>query len=207
MRTVVKKVMKKLIVPYQGHEIDFEKPFQRLTIREAIVKYIPEFTFSDLDHKSLLEGILKKKGTKVNGSSSVARLQLMVFEECIEEKLIQPTFIIEYPTEVSPLARANEKNPEITDRAELYVAGREVANLFSELNDPEDQAQRFLKQAQNKAMGDEEAMHYDADYINALEYGLPPCAGCGVGIDRFVMVLTNSPSIRDVILFPHMRPN
>jgi len=148
------------------------------------------------------------KSLQLPGESnwSIVRLQQEIFEQTVEEQLIQPTFIIEYPTETSPLARCNDQNPDITDRSELYIAGREIANIFSELNDAEDQAERFRKQVHNKTTGDEEAMHYDADYITALEYGLPPCAGCGIGIDRLVMILTDAPSIRDVILFPHMRP-
>lgn len=206
LRGVVQRVMGKLQIEYQGIQIDFEKPFERLTIKQAILKYMPELSAKDIENRITLEKMLHQHGIPIVGSHGIGRLQLMLFEEKIEEKLLQPTFIMEYPIEASPLARSNEKNKEVADRAELYIAGREVANLFSELNDPEDQAQRFLKQAQDKAAGDQEAMHYDADYITALEYGLPPCAGCGVGIDRFVMVLTDSPSIRDVILFPHMRP-
>ena len=138
--------------------------------------------------------------------AGLGALQLAMFEEVAEEQLLQPTFIVDYPVEVSPLARASDAQPEITERFELFIAGREIANGFSELNDPEDQAARFLQQAKAKDAGDEEAMYYDADYVRALEYGMPPAAGCGVGIDRLVMLLTNSTNIRDVILFPHMRP-
>ena len=133
-------------------------------------------------------------------------MQLAMFEQVAEDKLIQPTFIVDYPVEVSPLARASDSRPDITERFELFIAGREIANGFSELNDPEDQAARFNEQAKAKDAGDEEAMYYDADYVRALEYGMPPAAGCGVGVDRVVMLLTDSANIRDVILFPHMRP-
>ena len=139
-------------------------------------------------------------------TDGVGRLQLKLFEQTTESKLVQPTFIVDYPTEVSPLARRSDADPAVTERFELFIAGREIANGFSELNDPEDQAERFREQAQAKDAGDEEAMYYDADYIRALEYGLPPTAGEGIGIDRLVMLLTDSPSIRDVILFPQMRP-
>ncbi len=206
LRAVVAKVFGRLQIPYQGYEIDFEKPFEHLSIEEAILKYNSDVNAADLKDKHRLATILKQLKVPVEESFGLGRLQLMVFEETVETQLLQPTFITQYPTEVSPLARCNEANPDITDRAELYIGGREVANLFSELNDPEDQANRFQKQAANKAQGDEEAMHYDADYITALEYGMPPCAGCGIGIDRLVMLLTDSPSIRDVLLFPHMRP-
>lgn len=205
LRTVVQQVLGTTSVLYQGVELNFAKAFSRLTIKEAIVKYNPELTLSDIENKQTLKKILEKAGIKVDNAWSVGRAQLELFENTVENQLQQPTFIIEYPKEASPLARANDDNPDVTDRTELYIAGRELANIFSELNDAEDQAARFQKQVQDKDSGNEEAMHYDADYITALEHGLPPCAGCGIGIDRLAMVLTDSPSIRDVLLFPQMR--
>ncbi|MBT4923882.1 MAG: lysine--tRNA ligase, partial [Candidatus Thioglobus sp.] len=148
----------------------------------------------------------EKLGIQVKDNWGLGKTQIEIFEATVEEKLIQPTFITEYPTEVSPLARRNDNNPFITDRFELFIGGREIANGFSELNDAEDQATRFKAQVAEKDAGDDEAMHYDADYIRALEYGMPPTAGEGIGIDRLVMLFTDSPSIRDVLLFPHMRP-
>ena len=149
---------------------------------------------------------LKRLGEPAKADAGVGALQMAMFVAVAESKLIQPTYIIDYPVEISPLARASDKVPGITERFELFMAGRETANGFSELNDPQDQAARFMAQAKLKASGDDEAMYYDADYVRALEYGLPPTGGCGVGLDRFVMLLTDSPSIRDVLLFPHMRP-
>ena len=194
------------IVEYQGHTIDLEKPFDRLTITGAIKKYHPETTDEQLNSRDWLIEQFHLRKIAYKKSDGLGGLQLTYFEETTEDKLIQPTFIIDYPAETSPLARRSDHRPEITERFELYITGREMANGFSELNDPEDQANRFLEQVKAKEAGDEEAMYYDADYIRALEYGLPPTGGCGIGIDRLVMMLTNSPSIRDVILFPHMRP-
>lgn len=205
LREVVQKILNTLTVDYQGMQLDFSKPFARLTIKEAILKFNPDIQSSQLEDKEVLMSILKKLQLPVDKGWGLGRLQLTLFEETVESKLQQPTFILQYPTEVSPLSRSNDENPEITDRAELFIAGREIANLFSELNDPEDQVERFQKQVLAKKAGDEEAMHFDADYIVALEYGLPPTAGEGIGIDRLVMLLTNSPAIRDVLLFPHMR--
>jgi lysyl-tRNA synthetase, class II len=191
---------------YQGKEIDFAKPYARLTITEAIRKYQPEISDDVLNDKTKITAKLKSVGVDPRPHDGLGALQLTLFENTVESRLHEPTFLIDYPAEVSPLARRNDKNPEITERFELYIAGREIANGFSELNDPEDQAERFQEQAKQKDAGDPEAMHYDADYIRALEYGLPPTAGAGIGIDRLVMLLTDSPSIRDVILFPQMRP-
>jgi lysyl-tRNA synthetase class 2 len=193
-------------VKYQGRELDFAQPYQRLTITGAIRKYQPEIGDDILHDRTKLAAKLDEMGIAHRSSDGLGSLQLTLFENTAEAKLFDPTFIVDYPAEVSPLARSNDKNPEITERFELYIAGREIANGFSELNDPEDQAARFLEQVKQKEAGDAEAMHYDADYIRALEYGLPPTAGAGIGIDRLVMLLTDSPSIRDVILFPHMRP-
>ncbi len=193
-------------VSYQGREIDFAKPYARLTITDAIRKYHPEIGDDVLNDKAKITAQLQRMGITPRPGDGLGALQLTLFENTVESKLHEPTFLIDYPAEVSPLARRNDKNPEITERFELYIAGREIANGFSELNDPEDQAERFQEQVRQKDAGDHEAMHYDADYIRALEYGLPPTAGAGIGIDRLVMLLTDSPSIRDVILFPHMRP-
>jgi len=206
IREVVQTVLGVRHVRYQAIDIDFEKPFERYSVQEAILKYNPALSHADLIDKAHLTTLLEQVGVKPDPQWRLGRLQLELFESTVEHKLEQPTFITGYPTETSPLARCNDQNPDITDRSELYMAGREVANIFSELNDADDQAARFKSQAENKASGDEEAMHYDVDYIIALEHGMPPCAGCGIGIDRLVMVLTDSPSIRDVLLFPYMRP-
>jgi lysyl-tRNA synthetase class 2 len=148
----------------------------------------------------------ERLGVPVQDNYGIGKLQIEIFEKTVEEQLMDPTFITEYPVEVSPLSRRNDDNEFVTDRFEMFIAGREIANGFSELNDPEDQAARFQQQVAEKEAGDDEAMHFDADYIRALEYGMPPTAGEGIGIDRLVMLFTNSPSIRDVLLFPHMRP-
>jgi len=197
------------LLTYQGKELDLGKPFDRLTIVQAILKYAPGYTEADLNDDSFLRAELRKKGVDTEGPTlaraGIGALQLALFEETAEALLWNPTFIIDYPVEVSPLARASDTDPGITERFELFMTGREIANGFSELNDPEDQAARFLAQVEAKDAGDEEAMYYDADYIRALEYGMPPTGGCGIGIDRLVMLLTDSASIRDVILFPHLR--
>ena len=191
---------------YQGRELDFGLPFERLTIIGAIRKYARQYSEAQLQDGNFLRAELKKFGVKAFDHVGLGGLQLALFEETAESQLWQPTYIIDYPVEVSPLARASDSNPEITERFELFIAGREIANGFSELNDAEDQAARFQAQVAAKDAGDVEAMYYDADFIRALEYGMPPTGGCGIGIDRLVMLLTDSPSIRDVILFPHMRP-
>jgi lysyl-tRNA synthetase, class II len=206
LRTVAQEVLGTTALPYAEHTVDLGMPFERLTVVQAICKYHPQISAADLADRDYLTRALKKLGADVSRAHGLGSLQLMLFEETTETLLIQPTFIIDYPAEVSPLARRNDQNPDIADRFELYITGREMANGFSELNDPEDQAARFAQQAKQKEAGDEEAMYYDADYIRALEYGLPPTAGEGIGIDRLVMLFTNSASIRDVILFPHMRP-
>lgn len=194
---------------YQGRELDLSKPFHRLTIVEAILRHVPDFTEAQLTDIDFVKNQLKKRGVDVNAPNlahaGLGALQLALFEETAESQLWHPTYIIDYPIEVSPLARESDTRPGITERYELFITGREIANGFSELNDPEDQAARFHAQVKAKDAGDEEAMFYDADYIRALEYGMPPTGGCGIGIDRLVMLLTDSPSIRDVILFPHLR--
>jgi lysyl-tRNA synthetase, class II len=201
IRALAKTVLGTTTLQYGEHAIDLGRPFERLTIAQAVRKFHP-----GVDGRDALLAALKKSGVEPPKGAGPGALQLALFEATVEQELIQPTFVVEYPTEVSPLARRSDTNPEVTDRFELYIAGREIANGFSELNDPEDQAARFEQQAKAKAAGDEESMYYDADYIRALEYGLPPTAGEGVGIDRLVMLFTNSPSIRDVLLFPHLRP-
>lgn len=195
---------------YQGRELDLSKPFARLTIVQAIQKYFPEYTTEQLNGKVALKAALLKKGVNTDKepalkNAGIGALQLALFEETAESLLWEPTFIVDYPVEVSPLARASDANAEITERFELFMTGREIANGFSELNDPEDQSDRFKKQVEAKEAGDDEAMFYDADYIRALEYGMPPTGGCGIGIDRLMMLITDSPNIRDVILFPHLR--
>ncbi|HQR02687.1 MAG: lysine--tRNA ligase [Proteobacteria bacterium] len=190
---------------YQGRILDLAKPFARLTMVEAIHRHHPGFSLEQLGDTAWLRQKLKDLRIEARPAAGLGTLQMQLFEETTEAELWEPTFIIDYPTEVSPLARASDTNPEITERFELFIVGREIANGFSELNDPEDQAARFLEQVKAKDAGDEEAMYYDADYIRALEFGLPPTGGCGIGIDRLVMLLTDSPAIRDVILFPQMR--
>jgi lysyl-tRNA synthetase class 2 len=193
------------MLSYGGRELDLTKPFHRLTIVEAINKYAPGYTDAQLNDAAFIKEELKKFGVKPFATAGLGSLQLSLFEETAESQLWEPTFIIDYPVEVSPLARESDIRPGITERFELFIVGREIANGFSELNDPEDQAARFMAQVEAKDAGDEEAMYYDADYIRALEYGMPPAGGCGIGIDRLMMLITDAPNIRDVILFPHLR--
>jgi lysyl-tRNA synthetase, class II len=193
------------VISYDGKAVDLSKPFERLTIVGAIQKYAPQYTLAQLNDADFLRAEILKHGVKPFDHAGLGALQLTLFEETAESQLWNPTYIIDYPVEVSPLARASDNNPDITERFELFITGREMANGFSELNDAEDQAARFHAQMKAKEAGDQEAMYYDADFIRALEYGMPPTGGCGIGLDRLVMLITDSPSIRDVILFPHMR--
>jgi len=202
---IAKEVIGREEISYQGVNFDFSKKFDRLTVEEAILKYNSDISSEDINQTNIAKTLKKLKIT-AKDSWGYGKSLIEIFEATTEEKLIQPTFITRYPTEVSPLARKNDDDPEITDRFELFIGGREIANGFSELNDAEDQSDRFKKQVEDKDSGDDEAMHYDADYIRALEYGMPPTAGEGIGIDRLVMLFTDAPSIRDVLLFPHMRP-
>ena len=201
------------VLSHQGRELDLSKPFQRLTITEAILKFAPQsnkqYAAEQLEDVNFIRSELKKGGEDPNSPAlkvaGLGALQLALFELVAEEHLWDPTYIIDYPIEVSPLARESDTRPGITERFELFITGREIANGFSELNDAEDQAERFRKQVEQKEAGNEEAMYFDHDFIRALEYGLPPTGGCGIGIDRLVMLLTDAPNIRDVILFPHLR--
>ncbi|MFP1915836.1 lysine--tRNA ligase [Lonsdalea quercina] len=205
-RTLTQDVLGTTTVEYGDQTFDFGKPFEKLTMREAICKYRPETNVADLDDLDKATAIAQSLGIKIEKSWGLGRIVTEIFEETAESNLIQPTFITEYPAEVSPLARRNDENPEITDRFEFFIGGREIGNGFSELNDAEDQAERFAQQVSAKDAGDDEAMFYDEDYVTALEHGMPPTAGLGIGIDRMVMLFTNSHTIRDVILFPAMRP-
>ena len=205
-RTVAERVLGTTRITYQGQAIDLGGKYDRLTMAEAIHKYNPRYPLAELAKPEYLRVALAPHDVEVFATDGVGLLQLKLFEATTEDQLVQPTFIVAHPTDVSPLARANDRDPAITDRFKLFITGRELANGFSELNDPEEQAARFAAQAKAKEAGDEEAMYYDADYVRALEYGLPPTAGEGIGIDRLVMLLTDSPSIRDVILFPQLKP-
>ncbi|KTC65617.1 lysyl-tRNA synthetase, class II (plasmid) [Legionella adelaidensis] len=205
LRFLCDKVAGTQHIEYQGQTIDFSQPFARMSIKEAVLKFHPEIQPIQIESVEGCRALIEKLGFAYKQTDGLGKLQMIIFEETVEHQLIQPTFITEYPTEVSPLARRNEMNPEVTDRFEFFITGREIANGFSELNDAEDQANRFQKQVEEKDAGDLEAMHFDSDYIEALEYGMPPTAGEGIGIDRLTMLFTNSQSIRDVILFPQLR--
>lgn len=205
-RFVTEQVLGTTQVQYGEHHFDFSQPFACMSLQHAIAHYHPAITLSELQDPSCCRQMAQALGIVIQEQWGVGRLQCEIFEATVESQLIQPTFITDYPAEVSPLARRRDDNPLVTDRFELFIAGREVANGFSELNDPEDQAARFQAQVAQRASGDTEAMCYDADYITALEHGLPPTAGEGIGIDRLVMLLTNCHTIRDVILFPILRP-
>lgn len=205
MRYLAQEVLGSTKLPYQDQEFDLFQPFTRMTVKESVVQYNPELK-ECIDDYNAVWAYAEKLGVHLDKRYGIGKIQIEIFEKTVESKLFEPTFITAYPTEVSPLARKNDDDPTITDRFEFFVAGRELANGFSELNDSEDQAERFKEQAALKDAGDAEAMHYDQDYITALEYGLPPTAGEGIGIDRLVMLFTNTDTIRDVILFPLMRP-
>jgi lysyl-tRNA synthetase class 2 len=205
-RGLATAVLDSTVIAYQGDEYDMGKPFARLTLFDSILKFNPTLTAADISTLEAARSVAEKLEIPLHDGFGLGKVQVEIFEKTVEHELMQPTFITEYPAEVSPLARSNDDNPFITDRFELFIGGRELANGFSELNDADDQAERFRKQMADKEAGDNEAMPYDADYVTALEYGLPPTAGQGIGIDRLVMLFTNSPSIRDVILFPHMKP-
>ena len=206
LRSMAEYVLDNTVLEYQGEQYDFGKPFTRMTVRESILHYNPDLEPAQLDDLEAARKVAESLEIPIKDSYGLGKVQIEIFEKTVEHRLKDPTFITAYPTEVSPLARRNDDDPFVTDRFEFFVGGREIANGFSELNDPEDQAERFRKQVEEKEAGDDEAMHYDADYVCALEHGMPPTAGEGIGIDRLVMLFTDSPSIRDVLLFPHMRP-
>lgn len=205
-RSIASEVLGTTTINYQGSEYDLARPFRRLTLREAIVAECGSASVDDFESFESVLALAKKLDIHHDPAWPKGKLIMEIFEQRVEDKLDQPTFIYEHPTDVSPLARRKESDPEVTDRFELFIGGRELANGFSELNDPEDQAERFHAQVKQKESGDNEAMHFDDDYITALEYGMPPAAGEGIGIDRLVMLFTDTPSIKDVLLFPHMRP-
>lgn len=206
LRAMAEQVLGRTLIHYQGRDYDFARPFVRMTVREAILHFNRELEPGEIDDLDAARALAQRLGIQVKPSWGLGKLQIELFEQTAEHRLMDPTFITQYPTEVSPLARRNDDNPFVTDRFEFFIGGREIANGFSELNDAEDQAERFRKQVAEKEAGDLEAMYFDADYIRALEHGMPPTAGEGIGVDRLVMLFTDSPSIRDVLLFPHMRP-
>lgn len=204
-RSLAKRITGSGVIEYEEESFDLTQPFARISMADAVIENNPEVVKEDIGDLDALKAHAARLGLEPEPGAGAGSVLTTIFEETVEERLRQPTFVTQYPVEVSPLSRRNDDNPEVSDRFELFIGGREIANGFSELNDPEDQAERFLAQVRAKESGDEEAMHYDADYIRALEYGMPPTAGEGVGIDRLVMLFTNSSSIRDVILFPHLR--
>ncbi len=206
LRELTREVLGSTVVEYQGSTYDFAQPFARMTVFDSILHFNPDITAQQLGDEAAARDIASGLGIELKPGWGLGKVQIEIFEKTVEHRLDQPTFITAYPTEVSPLSRRSDDDPFVTDRFEFFVGGRELANGFSELNDPEDQAERFLAQVAEKDAGDDEAMHYDHDYIRALEYGLPPTVGEGIGIDRLVMLFTNAASIRDVLLFPHMRP-
>ncbi len=206
LRTMALEILGDTKVPYQGDIYEFGKPFARLTVKQSILFYNQDITEAELDDIDQARAIAERLGIPLKDGFGLGKIQIEIFEKTVEHLLKEPTFITAYPTEVSPLARRNDDNPFVTDRFEFFIGGRELANGFTELNDAEDQAERFRKQVEEKDAGDDEAMHFDADYVRALEHGMPPTAGEGIGIDRLVMLFTDAPSIRDVLLFPHMRP-
>ncbi|MCH9784755.1 MAG: lysine--tRNA ligase, partial [Gammaproteobacteria bacterium] len=206
LRALAQDVLGTTEIPYQDDVYDFGKPFARLSVFDSILQYNDDIDAATLADEQGARGIAERLGIAVKDGWGLGKVQIEIFEKTVEHRLKDPTFITDYPTEVSPLARRKDDDPFVTERFEFFVGGREIANGFSELNDAEDQAERFRAQVAEKEAGDDEAMFYDEDYITALEHGLPPTAGEGIGIDRLVMLFTNSPSIRDVILFPHMRP-
>ena len=206
VRGVAASVLGRTLIEYQGETYDFGKPFARMSVKDAILHFNPDLAAADIEDEDRARAVAERLEIRLERHWGLGKLQIEIFEKTAEHRLKDPTFITAYPTEVSPLSRANDADPFVTDRFELFIGGREMANGFSELNDPEDQARRFRAQVESRDAGDDEAMYYDADYIRALEYGLPPSGGQGLGIDRLVMLFTDSPSIRDVLLFPHMRP-
>ncbi|MEQ6341361.1 MAG: lysine--tRNA ligase [Gammaproteobacteria bacterium] len=206
LRGMAQTLLGTTIITYQGEQYEFGKPFVRMTLKDSILHFNPEITPSALEDLGTARAVAQDLKIPLKDSYGLGKVQVEIFEKTVEHRLKNPTFITAYPTEVSPLARRNDDDPSITDRFEFFVGGREIANGFSELNDAEDQAERFRKQVQEKDAGDDEAMHFDADYICALEHGMPPTAGEGIGIDRLTMLFADAPSIRDVLLFPHMRP-
>ncbi|HHJ16079.1 MAG TPA: lysine--tRNA ligase [Gammaproteobacteria bacterium] len=205
LRSMAEYIIGSSVIPYQDDAYDFGKPFTRMTVKESILHYNPDLQAAQLEDLDAARKVAEALGIPLKDGYGLGKVQIEIFEKTVEQRLKDPTFITAYPTEVSPLARRNDDDPFVTDRFEFFVGGREIANGFSELNDPEDQAERFRQQVEEKEAGDDEAMHYDEDYVCALEHGLPPTAGEGIGIDRLVMLFTDSASIRDVLLFPHMR--